>query len=38
MLYAGMIAKGLASLGDPYASLLADEELLRVTDSIETNG
>ena len=38
MLYAGMIAKGLAQLGEPYSSLLADEALLSVTDSIETNG
>ena len=38
MLYAGMVAKGLAALGGVYASLLADENLEKDTTTIETNG
>ncbi|WP_026515974.1 rhamnogalacturonan acetylesterase [Butyrivibrio sp. MC2021] len=38
MLYAGMIAKGLKKLGEPYSSLLADEAFLGNTLDIEFNG
>ncbi len=38
MLYAGMIARGLVELGDPYASLIAEKELLEETTKIEVNG
>ncbi len=38
MLYAGMIARGLKKLGEPYSSLLADEAFLGNTLDIELNG
>ena len=38
MLYAGMIAKGISKIEEPYCSLLADEILLNSNSKIETNG
>ena len=38
MLYAGMIAKGLLELGGAYASLIADEDLVKKNSEIEING
>ena len=38
MLYAGMVAKGLAELGEPYSSLIADKALIKSTSEIEING
>nr|WP_297764073.1 rhamnogalacturonan acetylesterase [uncultured Butyrivibrio sp.] len=38
LLYAGMIAKGLADLGEPYSTLIADTEYLKETYDIEING
>ena len=38
MLYAGMIAKGLAELGSHYRTLVADKVLLDNAKNIETNG
>ena len=38
MLYAGMIAKGLVALGEPYSSLIADEIFIKKTTDIEMNG
>ena len=38
MLYAGMIAKGLAELGSPYSTLIAGEDLVKSTSEIEING
>lgn len=38
MLYAGMIARGLKKLGEPYSSILADEAFLGNTLDIELNG
>ncbi len=38
MLYAGMIAKGIEAIGEPYATLIADKEYLKETYNIEING
>ena len=38
MLYAGMIAKGIKKLGQPYSSILADDAFLGDTLDIELNG
>ncbi|RKM62342.1 rhamnogalacturonan acetylesterase [Butyrivibrio sp. CB08] len=38
MLYAGMIARAITKLGDPYKSLIADDVLLSQSMDIETNG
>ena len=38
MLYAGMIAKGLTQLGNPYSTLIAGENFISFTSAIETNG
>jgi hypothetical protein len=38
MLYAGMVAKGIALLGEPYSSILMDDSDLLETMNIELNG
>ena len=38
LMYAGMIASGIAELGEPYASLIADKDSLNETLKIEING
>ncbi len=38
MLYAGMVAKGLVKLGDPYSTLVIEDEALLESSKIEVNG
>ena len=38
LLYSGMIAEGLKKLGEPYSSLLAEDDAIRFTEQIEING
>jgi hypothetical protein len=38
MLYAGMIAKEIEKLSEPYCSLIADKDYLKETYNIEING
>ena len=38
MLYAGMVARGLIGLGEPYSSLIIEDEALNESSRIEING
>ena len=38
MLFAGMIAEGLAKIGEPYSTLVAGDDLINFTKAIEING
>ncbi len=38
LLYSGMVAEGLKKLGEPYSTLLAEDDAIRFTEQIEING